>query len=82
MNRHFTLVYQCGIANVFDISSASGDPIRLMQSGFRDCEMFLRGAAHAGVRTEIRHCDQAGDVAGSQWEPGAGELFVENKALA
>jgi hypothetical protein len=72
------LVYQAGLANVF-VGEVSDDSTRVMQSTFRDCEMYVRGFRDAGYPVHVMHCDVAGDVAGRGWADGPGELFSESK---
>jgi hypothetical protein len=59
------LVYQAGIANVFD---ETGDAKRrLLQSDFRSCESFARGLGAAGYSVRSVHCNRAGDIAAETW---------------
>lgn len=66
------LVYQGGIANVFAVDTWQENPAgrnarRLLQSDFKCCEMFARGLLAAGVLVTSMQCNQAGDIAESQW---------------
>jgi len=66
------LVYQAGIANVFEVSCFNLSPFgreakRLMQADFRSCESFARGLATAGVKVGSVYCNQAGEVSESHW---------------
>jgi len=66
------LVYQAGIANVFEVEcfnlhNFGRDAKRLLQSDFRTCESFARGLAAAGVLVATVHCNQAGDIAAAHW---------------
>ena len=72
--RVFALVYQGGIANVFEIRTANygtfgRDARRMMQAGFRACENFLRGILagndHALAITAV--CNMAGDISNQEW---------------
>ena len=54
--RTLVIVYQGGIANVFE------DYRRLLQSDFRTCEMFCRGAQAMGATIVPAWCNVAGDV--------------------
>lgn len=65
-SRRITLVYQAGIANVFDTTGET--PKRLLQSDFCSCEMFARGMAAAGCSVKTAWANVAGDVALSPWE--------------
>ncbi len=66
------LVYQAGIANVFEVDSADTTPgnrnaVRLMQSDFRTCEAFARGMVAAGAQVYSCACNMAGDIVDQQW---------------
>jgi hypothetical protein len=66
------LVYQAGIANVFEVDSFNmadygRDAKRLLQSDFRTCEAFARGMAAAGALVTSAACNMAGDVACQRW---------------
>lgn len=68
----FALVYQAGIANVFRVRCFNLAPFgrsaeRVMQSDFRTCEAFARGAAEAGAVVHSLACNMAGDIADAQW---------------
>ena len=66
------LVYQAGIANVFEvdcfnISDYGREARRLMQHAFGPCESFARGLAAAGVKVATFHCNEAGDITSRKW---------------
>lgn len=65
--KQATLVYQGGIANVFDTGKA--EPVRLIQADFRTCEAFARGIKATGVPVHYAWCNQAGDIGlpGIKW---------------
>ena len=70
--KYAVLVYQAGIANVFEVESLNlsdygRDARRLLQADFRSCESFSRGLGAAGVCVRSAHCNMAGDIAGSKW---------------
>lgn len=70
--KYAALVYQAGIANVFELQLLTLDKStrqakRLMQSDFRGCEMFARGLAAAGVSVSTAACNQAGDITDAEW---------------
>ena len=73
------LLYQCGIANI--VAAGGGSRRRLLQSGYRDCEMFALGVRAAGLEVKVAHADVAGDAcsAGVEWRPGRGDLWSGNK---
>jgi hypothetical protein len=71
--RKAVLVYQAGIANVFEVqcfnlSDFGRDAVRLVQGDFRTCETFARGLKHAGYQVFSFHCNQAGDITFSHWD--------------
>jgi len=88
------LVYQAGIANVFEVWCLNQAPFgrdakRLLQGCFRECEAFARGMGAAGFKVATMACNEAGDIIGSQWsvdldsQPFSGEyrpvyIGVEN----
>lgn len=73
----YTLVYQNGIANVFDANFK-----RVLQHAFSSCEWFCRGLISAGHSVEVMHCDVLGDlllVPLGQWRSGKGSQFDNAK---
>jgi hypothetical protein len=78
------LVYQAGIANVFQVESFNmanygRDARRLLQSDFRTCEAFARGLVAAGVRVTSAACNRAGDVADAPWSEDLDEQPFSDK---
>jgi hypothetical protein len=76
--RRAVLVYQAGIANVFEVASFNmadygRDAKRLMQSDFRSCENFTRGLAVAGWLIVSAHCNMAGDIVTQKWSADIAE---------
>jgi hypothetical protein len=80
MKSTFCLVYQAGIANVFEEipvrdtrSQAStgltirSDRVRVLQSDFRACESFCRGLKRAKKTVRVAWCNEAGDIQESFW---------------
>lgn len=68
----YALVYQCGIANVFEVETLNLSPDgrnakRIMQSDFRSCEMFALGLKHAGCYIYSAYCNMAGDITNQPW---------------
>jgi len=68
----FMLVYQAGLANVFKVESANlsdfgRDAKRVFQGDFRSAEAIAYGAGMAGAIVHSVACNQAGDIAKSQW---------------
>lgn len=71
------LVYQAGIANVFAVdhlsifasnrTSYDRNARRLIQGAFRECELFARGLNAAGTLVNTAACNQAGNIARSDW---------------
>jgi len=71
-DKQAMLVYQAGIANVFEVdcfnlSSFGRNAKRLLQSDFRTCEAFVSGLAHAGYYVATAHCNMAGDIKDQKW---------------
>ncbi len=60
------LVYQAGIANVFQVQS-DGAFKRLLQASFKECEWFMRGAQTAGAEVDVAGCNRAGDIINAAW---------------
>lgn len=70
--KRYVLVYQAGIANVFEVtafnlSDYGRDAKRIMQADFRTCETFCRGLVQAGAIVKTAGCNQAGDIVNSHW---------------
>lgn len=59
--RILVIVYQAGIANVFE------NKRRLLQADFRTCEMFCRGAQAMGAAIVPAWANVAGDVSLAEW---------------
>lgn len=75
--KRFALVYQAGIANVFETGPfntadkySRGFTTRVLQSGFRTAEAFCLGAMAAGASVAVASCNRAGDITGEDWTPG------------
>ncbi len=72
MTRKAILVYQTGIANVFEVASFNmadygRDAKQLLQHTFESCEWFARGLTTAGWQVATAQCNQAGDIAHARW---------------
>lgn len=72
------LVYQAGIANVFEVScfNLAGygrEAIRLMQSDFKTCLAYVRGLGDCGVVVRSAHCNEAGDIVDRPWNDDLSE---------
>jgi hypothetical protein len=66
------LVYQGGIANVFEVECFNLAPFgrdarRLLQSDFKTCEFLARGMGLAGAVVRTAYCNQAGDIKDAVW---------------
>lgn len=67
------LVYQAGIANVFEVEvigltpPARGNTTCLMQGTFSTCRWFALGLKAAGVEVSTAWCNQAGNIIGADW---------------
>ena len=70
--RRAVLVYQAGIANVFQVDTfnmADTEGRKLLYQGdFDTCEWFARGLVAAGARVASAACNQAGDIIGIRWQ--------------
>jgi len=72
------LVYQAGIANVFEVTNFGyeiaqrGDTRRLLQSDFHSCEYFARGMKAAGANVRSYGCNKAGDITNNEWSDNRG----------
>ena len=62
--RTYTLVYQAGLANVFDTTAGTS---RVYQHAFTACEHFARGLREAGHTVNVAYCNRAGDIASLPW---------------
>lgn len=60
------LVYQAGIANVFEVDD-EGNRRRLLQHAFSPCEYFALGMANAGKIVRTMACNRAGDITDVEW---------------
>lgn len=71
--RRFMVVYQGGIANVFEVESFNlsdygRDARRIMQADFRSCEIYAAGLGYMGALVHSVYCNEAGDVTHSHWD--------------
>ena len=76
--KSYSIVYQCGLANVFRLDSAESRT-RVLQGSYTECEAFSRGLVEAGATIHVAHCDRAGDIAEVPWIGGAGDLWTAEK---
>ncbi len=70
--RKFALVYQAGIANVFEVdclnlSSFGRNAQRVLQGSFRECEAFCNGLKYGKHIVESFACNMAGDIKDNKW---------------
>lgn len=75
--RRVVLVYQAGIANVFEVdcfnlSDYGRNARRLVQGDFRTCEAFARGCGAMGARVRSAGCNLAGDITAALWSEDLG----------
>lgn len=66
------LVYQGGIANVFEVDCFNLNPFgrkakRIYQGYFEGAQLFCQGLAVAGITVRTAGCNEAGDIMNSQW---------------
>lgn len=69
--RKFALVYQAGIANVFEVDcfdlQAIGNAQRINQGTFKTAEAFCRGLAYTKNVIYSFACNKAGDITNEVW---------------
>jgi len=66
--KTYCLVYQGGIANVFQIfPDTNTKPRRILQGDFRTCETFCRGLREMGAEVVPAWANVAGDVVNAHW---------------
>ena len=70
--RSFFLVYQGGIANVFEVDCLNladfwRNAKRLRQTDFRSAALFAQGLVTGGHIVKTAACNQAGDITHLQW---------------
>lgn len=73
------IVYQVGIANLFDCTGHTRPLARLAQADYGTIESMARGLIMAGASVLTYHSDTAGDVSAVDWHPGPGDLWAEFK---
>ena len=84
--KRIALVYQTGIANVFQVETFSNSPggrnaRRLLQDAFAPCEWFTRGMLNAGnCEIKIFSCNRAGDIASAPWADGLADCPFRDNA--
>ena len=83
-SKLFALVYQCGIANLFDITRVDAlgrdtGIVRVYQGDYRGAESIANGAILVGAKVIVWHSDVTGDCTQAQWLQGAGDLWAESK---
>ena len=64
--KNIILVYQAGIANLFEINRNFGRKL-IYQGDFRSAECIAYGMKLAGVKISVRACNQAGDISALYW---------------
>jgi len=80
------LVYQAGIANVFEVERHStyatrrGKTTRKLQHAFKVCEWYARGARDAGAILRVYSCNVAGDCASVPWTQGTAATPFRDEA--
>lgn len=78
------LVYQAGIANVFEVESFNladfgREARRIYQGDFRTAESICYGAGLAGAIVRTAACNQAGDIATAHWSEDLDEQPFSDK---
>jgi hypothetical protein len=85
MIKKAVLVYQGGLANVFEVKSFNLSDFgrnarRLIQSDFSTCEAFAKGLCVAGVTVRVAGCNQPGDIVNAKWTQDMDSLpFRDNQ---
>src|SRR5262245_53263728 len=85
--RKAMLVYQAGIANVFEVDAFHLAPEgrnarRLMQNDFYTARIYCYGLAAAGATIRTAFCNQAGDITDETWSDDFDTLpFREHVAI-
>jgi hypothetical protein len=82
--RRFVLVYQAGIANVFEVASFNmgtwgREASRVYQGDFRTAEAIANGLGIGGHCVRSAHCNQAGDIAGAKWDTNLDDAPFSDK---
>lgn len=84
-SKKFILVYQAGIANLFEVDGFEPYPEsrinqRVYQGDFRTAEAMARGMLMAGTSVRVASCNYAGDCSMIKWTPGVGACPFRDKA--
>jgi len=83
--KKFMLVYQGGLANLFEVNTFSLAPVqpctrqRIYQGDFRSAENMAIGAKIAGAEVRTAGCNTAGDIAECVWTYDLEELPFSEK---
>lgn len=79
----FALVYQAGIANLFEVDSFNASDMgrnarRIYQGDFTSAARLAQGAGYAGAFVRTFWCNAAGDIAKMHWQKTSeGQPFAE-----
>jgi hypothetical protein len=81
MTKCFVVVYQPGIANLFEVDSFEPLTIpgtgrhreRKCQADYKTVECIALGLVYAGARVRYASCNRTGDVASATWTHGLGD---------
>lgn len=81
-SRNIALVYQAGIANVFEISGdyATGERHRILQHAFIPCEWYAQGLRDNGNNLKVYSCNRAGDIKDAPWVEGMDDCPFRDSA--
>lgn len=82
--KKIMLVYQAGIANVFEVEKFNLSPFDraamcLLQDSFKTCEEYCRGRHDAGDVVRVAGCNKAGDVSEQHWTQDMDSLPFHNE---
>lgn len=80
------LVYQAGIANVFQVREFSltherRGAKRLYQGCFREAAFYAMGLKAAGTKVATAACNRAGDIVDSEWSDNLDEQPFSDKFI-
>jgi|GEM_PF-6034148 len=82
--KRAVLVYQAGIANVFEVEcfnmcNFGRNAKRILQSDFNTCESFANGLKYAGFKITSAGCNMAGNIINSEWNTNLESLPFNDK---
>jgi hypothetical protein len=81
VKKLYILLYQAGIANVYESGQGERPARRVLQSDYRACEHYCLGLLEAGAGVEVWNANVAGDplLQPDAWQKGKGGPFAESQ---